>query len=315
MLRHISDMLRGLFRTNVQRKEEGLDEVAARLEQKVLALVDNMPTLPATAVRAMALADDPDSKFSDLARLIEGDTAIAAGLIRFANSSLYAGGSPAVKLDQAMVRLGMWRCKNLIVSIGVRSLFRQMTSDTRVQCELLWHHGYVTGSLCQQINWSYRLGFNGEEFSAGLLHDLGRVLILLADPECFARAGAMSFREGPDTLDRERSAIGIDHCALGAWFGEHSKLPEALIETMRFHHEPSRSQKEKRLVALVAAADDMANHLQRGEEVATYRPEHNIGLIYLCADWARRRCERLLEDIPHMMEESLQAAAREHATR
>src|SRR5436305_63397 len=115
ILKQISSMLRNLFRSNVPPKEEDAAERTARLEEKVLALVDNMPSLPDTATRAMALANDPNSNFADLARLIEGDTAIATSLLRIANSALYTGGAPAVKLDGAVVRLGMFRCKNLIL--------------------------------------------------------------------------------------------------------------------------------------------------------------------------------------------------------
>src|SRR5947209_4305800 len=148
--------------------------LAARLERRVLALVDNMPALPATATRAMAIANDPDCNFTDLAKLIEGDAAIATALLRFANSAFFAGGAPAVKLDKAVGRLGMFRSKQLILSIGMKSMFQKMDQATKDQCGVLWHHGYVTGFLCCQINRAFRLGFDGEEFSAGLLHDLGR---------------------------------------------------------------------------------------------------------------------------------------------
>jgi HD-like signal output (HDOD) protein len=310
ILKTISNMLRGLFQANARSKQDEAAALAARLEQEVLVLVDNMPTLPDTATRAMALANDPNSKFADLARLIEGDAPIATGLLRVANSAFFTGGAPAVKLQQAVVRLGMMRCKNLIVSIGMKSLFVGMEGDTKAQCEVLWHHGYVTGSLCRQINHGYRLGFEGEEFSAGLLHDLGRILLALADPECFNRAGALSFDEDGETLQRERAAIGIDHCALGGWFGLHSRLPETLIHTMRLHHEPSQGE-ENKLVALVATADHMANHLQRGEQAGTYQPENNAGLAWLCERWAPARKERLLSEMPAMMEEALRAAASE----
>src|SRR5205085_550931 len=99
-------------------------------------------------------------------------------ILRISNSVVYAGGMPAVKLQQAVVRLGMRPCQNLIVAIGMRSLFRQMASATSLQCELLWHHGYLVAALSRQINRAFRLGFDGEEFSAGLLHDLGRILLV-----------------------------------------------------------------------------------------------------------------------------------------
>lgn len=312
ILKPVADLLHNLFESRAQPSGSETTAIATRLERKILTLVDNMPTLPETATRALALADEPDSSFADFARLIEADAAIATGILRMANSALYASGCPATKLQQAVVRLGLWQCQNLIVSIGVQSLFRRMTVSTQAQCEVLWHHAFVTAGLCRQINRAYRLGFDGEEFSAGLLHDLGRMLLLLADAESFQRADAMDFQEEVDQLEREWAAIGIDHCALGGWFGEHSNLPDTLIQAMRFHHEPDWAEHSERLVNLVATADHMANHLQRGEVVETYNPASNHGLALLCSRWPDARKERLLKDIPTLMNESLRATASEH---
>jgi HD-like signal output (HDOD) protein len=311
LFKQFADMLGGLFRSNVRPKGDETRERATRLEKNVLRLVGNMPTLPDIATRAMALANDPNTSAAAFARLIEGDAAIASGLLRIANSALYNGGVQAMKLPQAVTRLGLFACKNLIVSISMKSLIWKMAGHERLQCEALWHHGYVTGCLCRQITSSYRLRFEGGEFSAGLLHDVGRILLLLADPECFGRADAMDFREETGLLERERAAIGIDHCALGGCFGEHSQLPDLLIDAMRFHHEPDGPQHSTKLVALVATADHMSNHLQRGEEAEAYQPEENSGLAYLWASWPEARKERFLAEIPAMMVESARAAANE----
>src|SRR5207253_3296467 len=128
----------------------------------------------------------------------------------------------------------------------------------------------------------------------------------------FRLADAMDFCEEGDKLERERAAIGIDHCALGAWFGEHSRLPDTLIQAMRFHHEPDRAENAKRLVELVAAADHMANHLQRGALIEDYHPEDNVVLASLVASWPEARKERLLADIPAMMKESIDADLGDH---
>jgi HD-like signal output (HDOD) protein len=311
ILKRFADKLRGLFRSHARPRRDEAAELAARLENNVLALVGNMPALPDTATRAMALADDPGARVADLVGLIEADVAIATALLRTANSAFYSGGAPATKLSQAVVRLGGSQCKNLIVAVSMKTLIWQMAGDEKARCEALWHHGYLTACLCSQVARAFRLLFDGAEFSAGLLHDLGRVLLLLADPECFARAGAMDFHEEPGLLARERAAIGIDHCALGAWFGEQSQLPDTLIQAMRFHHEPESADPPSTLVDLVATADHMANHLQRGEPIETYDPQGNVGLAYLWGRWPEARRERLLDEIPSLMEEALAAAARE----
>lgn len=309
LLKRFADTLRGLFRSNAQLTTNGTAEVAARLERNVLRLVGNMPTLPDVATRAMTLANDPNTRAVDFARLIEGDTAIATELLRISNSVIFSGGAPAVKLPQAVVRLGMFRCKNLIASISMKSLIWNMIGEERLWCEALWHHGHVTAYLCSQLNRSYRLMFAGEEFAAGLLHDIGRILVLLADPECFTRIDAMDFHEDEGMLDRERAAIGIDHCALGGWFGAQSQLPDILIQTMRHHHEPHLSENARKFVTLVAAADHMANHLQRFGEAESYQPEDNAALDSLWAQWPQARKERLVGELPSMMAQALQAAA------
>ena len=312
MLKRFANMLRQLFQSNAPPKADESAELVARLEQKVLALVGNMPTLPDVATRAIAVADDPNTKFADFASLIEGDVAIATSLLRVANSAIYSGGAQAAKLHQAVVRLGMFQCKNLIVAVGMKGLIWKMAGDEKKQCEALWHHGYVTGTLCHQLSRAFRLMLDEAAFSAGLLHDLGRILLLLADPECFQRAGAMDFQEAPGVLERERAAIGIDHCALGGWFGEHSNLPDTLLQAMRLHHDPA-SLEANNLVALVATADHMANHLQRGEPIDTYNPNENAGLVKLWERWPEARRERLLGEMAVMMEQSVEAASREQS--
>src|SRR4051794_36460682 len=106
ILARFKDLLCQLFQRHAPKRDEPATEIAVRLQQRVLQLVDNMPTLPDVATRALALTNDPTSRFPDLAKLIEQDAAIATRLLRVANSSAYAGGSAAVKLPQAVVRLG-----------------------------------------------------------------------------------------------------------------------------------------------------------------------------------------------------------------
>jgi HD-like signal output (HDOD) protein len=175
------------------------------------------------------------------------------------------------------------------------------------ECRALWHHGAVTAALCTRINRAGRLGFTGEEYAAGLLHDLGRVLIALADRECLALADVMDFREEGDVLGRERAAIGADHCALGAWFGELSSLPSQLVTAIRHHHAPERAP-EPRLAALVSAADHMANYLHSRLDPAGYDAAANAGLAFLTAKWSPGRREHLVAALPEMMSDAAEAA-------
>lgn len=308
LLKRFSDALRSLFGASAPAAPTAVER-AAQLERKILKLVDDLPAMPVTAVRALKLLEDPDVALTDLAELVHEDVALTTALLQVANSALFAGGAQALRLEQAVVRLGLGMCRNLITAVGVRNVLRSGEPAIQADCRALWHHGVVTASLCSRMNRTARLGFGGEEYVAGMLHDLGRVLIALADRECTALAGIMDSYEEADPTARERVAIGADHCGLGAWFAELSGLPASLIEVIRHHHAPDRAATVPRLVALVAAADHLANHMQRRPEVVGSESEANAGLTRLTAGWAPGRRQQLLDALPKMMIEVKEAAA------
>ena len=86
--------------------------------------LSRLPTLPDAATRAMAIAKDPNSSLARLSAVIERDPALAASILKLANSPLYRTSCASVSLHQAVVRLGLRECQNLILTVGMRSLFR-----------------------------------------------------------------------------------------------------------------------------------------------------------------------------------------------
>ena len=119
----------------------------------------------------------------------------------------------------------------------------------------------------------------------------------------------MDFQE-ENVLVRERRGHRHRPLRLGAWFGEHSRLPLSLTQVMRYHHDPVVSERSSDLVTLVAAADDIANHLELKGEPDAYDPARNTGLACLWASWSDEKKNRFLGDLPVMMEESLRRSRR-----
>jgi HD-like signal output (HDOD) protein len=236
---------------------------------------NRLPTLPEAATRAMAIAKDPDSSLARLSAVIERDPALAAGILKLANSALYRTGHGVCSLHQAVVRLGVRECQNLILAVGMRSLFRSVPRARQHRYEDLWRHSYLTASLCRRLNAVLGLPFDGEEFAGGLAHDIGRVLLALGAPDHAEAADPMDFVEGPDVLLRERAVLGTDHCYFGSWFANLNHLPAPLVSAVQFHHAPDQAEEHKPLVALVAVADHMANYFQRQQRVEGYDAANN----------------------------------------
>lgn len=230
--------------------------------------LDQMKVLPAVAMQALEIARDVDSSITRFSAVVERDAKLATDILRMSNSVVFSGGQQITSLHQAISRLGFRHCKNLIMSSCVGSLMRRLSLAESLVRERLYRHGFLTALLASNINHCLALKFTGEEFTAGLIHDIGRALIAMCLPESFTAHDRLDFVETEQILTGEQAAWGADHCAVGAWFAQQNHLPESLVDVIRFHHHPEQSSDHRLLVTLIAASDEIANHLQEARRVA-----------------------------------------------
>src|SRR5690606_27108818 len=121
----------------------------------------------------------------------------------------------------------------------------------------------LTAALCRNINAKLGLDFNGEEFAAGLSHDLGRIMLAVGYSDLFWKIA-----EGADTTDerkllqRENEILGFTHCDLGAWLANLWNLPDELAEAIQYHHTPIEAPNHQILAAVVCLGEEMANHME-----------------------------------------------------
>lgn len=255
------------------------------LRARLLTQADRLQMLPTIAMEAIEIAKDPSCSIAEFTGVIERDVKLASDMLRLANSVLHSPTAPIVRLNQAVVRLGFRQCQNLIIASSIASLINRVTLEEEWIRALLWRHGFLTATIGLHLNRTLNIGFQGEEFTAGLIHDIGRTLMAVVDPKRFVAADPMDFEEAGDFLCRERELFGTDHAVLGSWFVAYSGLPQPLVEVIRCHHAPSESHRSHRwLVALTAAADHMANHIQRGEQPGDYDFDSNAAIDLLTND-------------------------------
>lgn len=258
--------------------------------------------LPAVASQALEIANQPDCSIDRFTDVINRDAKLAADILKLANSAVYAAGSPILNLNQAVVRLGFRQCKNLILSSSMTALMKKMSLDQEWVREILSRHAFVTAMLAVHLNKAIGAGFQGEEFTGGLMHDFGRLLFAVVFGEQFSQLDSLDFDESPATIERERQLAGTDHGELGAWFANGNRLPISLVEVVRFHHQPHVAPTSLRLVALVAACDHMANHIQRMDGPAGYEPGTNAALPLLETSGVRSAARRFQEVHRTLME-------------
>jgi HD-like signal output (HDOD) protein len=273
----------------------------ARLVDKLLQGNEGLTILPAVAMQALQMANDPDCSVNQFAALVQQDQKLASDILSISNSAIYAGGRAISSLQQAAQRLGFRKCKSLILSSSMSSLMKKLTFDEQWMRDILRRHSFLAAIHCHHLNKLFSIGFDGEEFTAGLMHDLGRSLLAVSAGNDFSVADPLNFEEVEGQLEREREVLGTDHAEFGAWFIRRSNLPETLCETILCHHDCKNGSK---LTAIVSAADEMANHLQRYLEPDQYSPETNPGLMRLEELGIRDARQRLEAQRVHIMEEA-----------
>ncbi len=203
---------------------------------RVVASASGLDPLPATALRLADLLGE-DAAFEEIERVVSFDPALTARLLRFANGANTAGLAPVTSVHAAISRLGTGAVLSLAVGTTLRDLLHRPDAELRGE-NLLWTHSVTAGLAARDLNRFCRHRVPPETFTAALLHDIGK--LILARFLCAKVRGVVAdtVASGIAPLDAEREVLGVDHAEVGALVAEHWRLPDALVQAIRFHHRP-----------------------------------------------------------------------------
>jgi putative nucleotidyltransferase with HDIG domain len=280
----------------------------ASIRQTVLAeleRVEGYPTLSDTTLRAMALVQDKDASTAEVAGLIHRDSVLAAAVLRQANNWMYRGKKEVDDIQQAVLRLGLTECSKLLCTMGLRVLSKHHDNGVKKRCEAILRHSLFVAHLATGISRKARLEYAGVEFTAGLLHDIGRVVACVKAPLDFAVADPIDFNEDGDFLQRERLQMGIDHCAIGYQFATKNNLPDGIVRAILNHHRPEAEQFQQELVALISVADRVANFVQREHNIAAYNLSECPYYSLLTRTWAPIKTSEVCRTLPALVVQSI----------
>ncbi len=257
-------------------------ELPKHLQEHLERLAHTSFMLPEASRKAMELAKDPNCEVEDFLVVIQRDPKLAADILAMANSAAFGPKSKIGSLQQAVVRLGFRQCRNLILAAAFASLMSDWPAKQQLMRNGLWRHSFATAVLCQQLNRKFKLKFEGEEFTSGLIHDFGRFALALCFSELCQHQGARPGQETETILETETAIAGANHCQVGAYVVRINGLPSFLADTVLFHHTPDKCPPANRkLCSLVAVSDHIARHLFSKNTGEGYLPDSNPFLTVL----------------------------------
>ena len=233
--------------------------------QRVLQSLDDLPTLPAVATQVLSKTLDEDASAEQIARIIETDQSLSIRILKLVNSAANGVATQVSSIRQAIVLLGMTAVRCAMLSVSVRDCFKDRSRPDDKRYKALWKHSLATAVAAELVAEKTYPQLRDEAFLAGLLHDVGKLVINLYFPDAFTKISAQRGFNGNSGIAAERNVLNVDHTLVGKWVAQKWRMPAPLMEAIWLHHQPysalSALQTNRELLAVVMLADRLAHEV------------------------------------------------------
>lgn len=225
----------------------------------------DLPTLPTTVARMIEVIDHPQTSAERLNGIIAGDQALAAQVLKLANSAYYGFPRRINTITLAIVVIGFETLKNFGLSAAVIDRYSKYRKDLPFDIYLFWEHSISTAIASKLMAKEVGHQVVGEAFAAGLLHDIGKFVISLYFREAFDTVVSNMIDDDIPMYRVEQQVLsGASHADVGAWLLDKWNLSGAIVEGIKHHHNPAHAQQNTELAAIVHFANYITKKLGVG---------------------------------------------------
>lgn len=228
--------------------------------EKIIENIDKLPSLPTSVGKVIEVANNLKSSPNDLSNVIKVDPVLTAKVLKLINSAYFSMPDQVTNLNRAIILLGVNTIKNLAISTAVIGQFSK-TKHQRFDMDKYWKHCMATAVLTKQIAIRMKVDRRliEEYFIAGMLHDIGEVVIVELFPDKLNQIIDRVEQAGMSAEEAEREVLGATHAEIGGALGKHWKISESLIAVIEEHHDPNIVGDHVTLVLSVHVANILAN--------------------------------------------------------
>jgi putative nucleotidyltransferase with HDIG domain len=222
---------------------------------------------PATQVvsQLLTLLNDPNRDLERIVELINYDPSLAAEVLKRCNSAFFRGAVPAADISEAVTRLGFTEAYCVVVALVGAQTLALVPARSGLDAGRLWQHSVTTAVAAEALT---GLAQENETtaFTAGLLHDIGKLVFASVEESAYAKCLAQAGTFGPALLQAEEVAFGATHAAVGGRLLTRWGLPTSVTLTVsNHHHSPRAAASFERMAAIVQLANSLAHYLEKGE--------------------------------------------------
>lgn len=221
--------------------------------------IDNLPTLPAVVLEVNQLLQDFETPIERVCRTIEKDQAMVPRILKLVNSAFFGLRCGVSTISHAVVLLGFNTIRNAVVAVGVIDSLGSRHQLAGFDITEFWTHSVAVAVTSRHLAERSHLHYAGDAFTAGLLHDMGKLVLFRYFRPLFERVWQSSQNRKASFYDVEREQLPVTHADIGAYLVERWQLPDRLTDAIRYHHFIREQAADLNLLLIVHAADVIVN--------------------------------------------------------
>jgi putative nucleotidyltransferase with HDIG domain len=226
--------------------------------------IGDLPTLPTLYAQFRQKMSDPKASAADIAQIISMDQAVVSNILRVANSAFYGFTRRISSITHAIVIIGFNGIHHIVLNTTVLKLFKNNPAVYNFDMRRIWEHSLATAVIAKLI--AGKVGYPSREeiFTAGLLHDIGKIVIYRYLPQEFVEIIKCTQEKNGLIKDAESEVIGVDHIDIGECLLLEWSFPETLVATTAYLYNPVLAKDKMRATSIVHIANVLARTLGIG---------------------------------------------------
>ncbi len=253
-----------------------MNEDAKKRYQRIIQDLGQIPTMPTIAAKVMQIVNDPHSSAEDVAKFISRDVALTSKVLRLANSAFYGIPRTISSVNSAIVILGFNTIRSLVLSASVLKVFPSKPGLVRFDRKSFWKHSFMVGIASRMLAQFYRrkkLIDLEVAFSAGLLHDIGKIILEQYSNEEYIPVLEAAKSQGLPLFMVEKSILGMSHADVSGMLIDKWQMPNELRLPIINHHSPLSEKEGQDMACIVHFANHLCHLKNSGcMENETYAP-------------------------------------------
>ncbi|WMU93258.1 ribonuclease Y [Microcystis phage MaAM05] len=254
-----------------------MNKFTSGAHELILKRIRDIPSLPDVVNRILAIINQPNTPASEIAKLISYDPGLTSKVLRMVNSAAYGFQRQISSIQHGIMILGFTNVRGLVLSASIFKLFEGHAHPGGLNHQQFWEHSLGTAVAARLLAKSLGVADSDDVFSAGMLHDIGKVVLDVYFKQDYSQVlGQAQLKglplHGLPFYHLEESILGVNHASIGNYLASKWKLPVGISEVILHHHQPAQAESCPRLVHLVALANELA--VVQYERQGIYNPAH-----------------------------------------